>query len=104
MCFDLIKEGIVDKVKWIATKIGIVANESDQIDEERTRYANFEYETSKQMENNFKNSIGEINSNNTAIRYESNDDTWAKGIRNKSESIVENNKGKKEVKIDDEKH
>jgi len=45
MCFDLIKEGIVDKVHWIANKLGIIADD-DQVDEDRTRYANFEYDTS----------------------------------------------------------
>ena len=112
MCFDLIKEGIVDKVRWFANKLGIIANDDDQIDEDRTRYANFEYDSSNQenqartppIKNNIKRSNDETKSDTTVVQYDYNDETWIKNIRDKSEPTSVNSKPKKEMKIDDEKH
>jgi FtsZ-interacting cell division protein YlmF len=113
MCFDLIKEGIVDKVRWFANKIGIVADDDGQIDEDRTRYANFEYDTSnqpqqQQRENSGKRSFTRGKSNDSygeppAYDYESANENWLKNIRDKGEpssNIIR----KKGVTIKDEKH
>jgi len=115
MCFDLIKEGILDKFRWFANKFGIIADDEDQIDEDRTRYANFEYDTSNQQqirpptrENTGKLSIGKTKSNDSfgeppAYDSESSAEKWLKNIRDKDDSST-NIERKKEVTIQDEKH
>ncbi|CAF3456626.1 unnamed protein product [Rotaria socialis] len=108
MCFDLIKEGIVDKFHWCANKLGIIATDDDQIDEDRTRYANFEYDSSNQaqtppIQNNIKRLNDETKSNSTVVPCDYNDETWINNIRDKPEPTSVNSKNKKEMKIDDEK-
>ena len=108
MCFDLIKEGIVDKFRWFATKLGIISDEDDEIDEDRTRYANFEYDTSNQQQqsqipqrdNSGKKFYGKTKSIDSsseppAYEYEAGDGTWLANIRDKSEPTknVGNRKG-----------
>ncbi len=110
MCFDLIKEGIVDKFRWIATKLGVVVDDEDQVDEDHTRYANFEYDTStqqnqgksqtQQRENNGKRLHGKRQSNDSfseppAYDYEAGDGKWLSNIRDKPEPTknVGNRKG-----------
>jgi hypothetical protein len=64
MCFDLIKESIVEKFEWfvtfifmicfflifnysrIAHKLGFVSEQDDQIDKDPQQYANFQYSQS----------------------------------------------------------
>jgi hypothetical protein len=115
MCFDLIKEGIVDKFNWLANKFGIIADDDDQVDEDRTRYANFEYDTSTQphpqqqpRENSGKRSFVKGKSNDSfgeppAYDSESADGKWLKTIRDKPDSAgsIGRQKG---LKINDEKH
>ncbi|CAF1148851.1 unnamed protein product [Rotaria sp. Silwood1] len=114
MCFDLIKEGIVDKFRWFANKLGIIANDDDQIDEDRTQYANFEYDTSnqqkqgqlEQIENNDKHLFDKTKLNHSSgesptYDYEFADGKWLKNIRNKSETTT-NLRSKKEIKKEDE--
>ncbi|CAF1296485.1 unnamed protein product [Rotaria sordida] len=116
MCFDLIKEGIVDKFRWFANKLGIIANDEDQIDEDRTQYANFEYDTSNQqkqsqiesIENNDKHLINKKNSNHSLSvspthDYEFVNGQWLKNIRDKSESTT-NLRSKKGIQNQDERH
>lgn len=43
MCFDLLKESMVEKFLWLAMKFGLVAEDDDQVDDDYTRYANYEY-------------------------------------------------------------
>ena len=119
MCFDLIKEGIVDKFRWFvlrrrrlslsldshrirflsirfAHKIGIIADEDDQVDDDRTRYANFEYDTpspQRQPETNVKRFVGKTKSNEAfgePPRYEveHDDGQWMKNIRDK-DTVIE---------------
>jgi hypothetical protein len=111
MCFDLIKEGIVDKFHWIANKLGIVADDEDQIDEDNTRYANFEYDTSTQQsqprENSGKRLVGKVKSNDSfgeppAYDSESADGKWLKNIRDKPDSAGSNGR-KSDLKTSDEK-
>ncbi|CAF1263140.1 unnamed protein product [Adineta ricciae] len=97
MCFDLIKEGIVDKFRWFAHKLGIIADDDDQIDEDHTRYANFEYDSPSQrtMQSDTNNSsvkrlhakAKSIDSFNDppAYQHEAYDDEWLKNIPDKSE-------------------
>ena len=114
MCFDLIKEGIVDKFHWFANKLGIVADDEDQVDEDRTRYANFEYEASTQpsqpqaRENSGKRLFGKTKSNDSfgeppAYDSESSDSKWMKTIRDKLDS-ANSTERKKGIKTTDEKH
>jgi hypothetical protein len=102
MCFDLIKEGIVDKVQWFAHKLGIIVDDEDRVDDDHTRYANFEYDSSnqhqqqiktEQRENSGKRSLGKTKSNDSfneppAYDYESADGKWLKNIRDKNESSI----------------
>lgn len=106
MCFDLIKEGIVDKVHWIANKLGIIADDDDQIDDERTRYANFEYDTTanQQIDNsNNRQTSGKkksIDSYGEPPAYDSKtNNKWMKAVRDKKDIDR-----KKAVTIKDEKH
>lgn len=104
MCFDLIKEGIVDKVHWFAQKIGIISDEEDQIDEDRTQYASFEYDSSTQQqsrarENSGKTSFGKAKSNSQfgeppTYDSQSMDDKWMKNIRDKPDSAGSNGRKK----------
>jgi len=110
MCFDLIKEGIVDKFRWLANKFGIIEDDNDQIDEDRTRYANFEYDTSiqQQRENSGKRSVEKTKSNDSfgeppAYDSESADGTWLKNIRDKNDPST-NIGRKKGITTKDEKH
>jgi hypothetical protein len=112
MCFDLIKEGIVDKFRWCAHKLGIVADDDDQVDEDRTRYANFEYDTStqhqqSQRENSGKRLVGQTKSLDSfgeppAYDYQSAGEKWLRNVRDKPDSATISNK--KGMKIKDEKH
>jgi hypothetical protein len=43
MCFDLLKESMVEKFLWLACKFGLVAEDDDKVDDDNTRYANYEY-------------------------------------------------------------
>ncbi|CAF0933943.1 unnamed protein product [Adineta steineri] len=43
MCIDLIKESIVEKLEWVAHKLGVLKEDENLIDDEYTRYANFQY-------------------------------------------------------------
>ena len=78
-----------------AHKIGIIADDDDQVDEDRTRYANFEYDTSasqRQPETNVKRSIGKTKSNDPfgePPRYdiEPDDGQWMKNIRDKGTPV-----------------
>ena len=113
MCFDLIKEGIVDKVHWFANKIGIISDDEDQIDEDHTQYASFEYESSTQQqsrprENSGKSLFGKGKSNGhfgepPTYDAESTDDKWMKNVRDKPDSAGSNDR-KKGSKIKDVKH
>jgi len=116
MCFDLIKEGIVDKFRWFANKFGIVADDEDQVDEDRTRYANFEYDTSNQQqqiqtqpkENTGKILLGKTKSADSfgeppAYDSESVAEKWLKNIRDKDDSST-NIERKTGVTTPDEKH
>ena len=113
MCFDLIKEGIVDKVHWFANKLGIIADDEDQVDEDHTQYANFEYETANHQPQSRDNSAGKRafvkgKSNDSfgeppAYDSESADGKWLKNIRDKPDSASSSER-KKVVRINDEKH
>ncbi len=113
MCFDLIKEGIVDKFHWFANKLGIVADDDVQVDEDRTRYANFEYDTSNQQqqqsrENSAKRLVGKTKSNDSfgeppAYDSEPADGQWLKNIRDKPE-LLTNIGRKKGITTNDEKN
>ncbi|CAF1340530.1 unnamed protein product [Rotaria magnacalcarata] len=43
MSFDLIKDSIVDKFDWFSKKFGGVTLADDQVDEDHTQYAHFQY-------------------------------------------------------------
>jgi hypothetical protein len=115
MCFDLIKEGIVDKFRWFAYKLGIVADEDDQVDEDRTRYANFEYDTANQQpthiqsrEMSGKRLVGQTKSTESfgeppAYDNEYSDGQWLKNVRDKPDSAL-NMGNKRGFKTKDEKH
>lgn len=116
MCFDLIKEGIVDKFRWFANKLGIIANDEDQVDEDQTRYANFEYDTSTQQQQqqqqprktSGKQSVRKTKSNETlgeppAYDYQTLGNKWLKNIRDKNDGS-NNTDRKKGIKTKDEKH
>lgn len=113
MCFDLIKEGIVDKFHWFANKLGIISDEEDQVDEDRTQYANFEYDTSTQQSHPPRTNSAKSLSGKTKISgqfgeppaydSESADGKWMKNVRDKPDSA--GSKGQKKAgKIKDEKH
>ena len=99
MCFDLIKEEILNKFRWVADKLGIIVNDEDQIDDDDyTQYASFQYQKSnehkqvqlKQMENNDKRTNGKINSTHLigeppAYDDESINGKWVKNIRDRPE-------------------
>ena len=113
MCFDLIKEGIVDKFHWFANKLGIISDEDDQVDEDRTQYANFEYDTSGQQQQRTRTNSGKSLSSKTKISgqfgeppaydSESADGKWMKNLRDKPDSAGSNGR-RKGGKIKDEKH
>ena len=110
---------LFDFVFWrFAHKLGIIADDNDQIDEDRTRYANFEYDApmqqqqqqqqQQQRENSGKRLIGKTKSNDSfgeppAYDYESADGKWLKTIKDKVEPIT-NAGNKKGIEINDEKH
>lgn len=110
MCFDLIKEGIVDKFCWFANKLGILANDEDQIDDDRPRYANFEYDTSNQVQNTGKVdkvAIARAKWNSTSSEpppYDVGppDGKWMKNAEEKSGSAT-GARIKKSIKIKDDK-
>ena len=108
MCFDLLKESIVEKFRWfvdariplsllccstvcrLGHKFGIVAEDEDQVDEDRTQYANFEY--AQQRESSARHLHSRMKS---ASPYDSppayeagpNDEQWLNNIRDKEETV-----------------
>jgi hypothetical protein len=101
MCFDLLKESMLDKFRWLvfilksffivdyiqrfAYKFGIAAEDDDQIDEDRTGYANFEY--TKQRTDSVKHSDRNKNRNepyDPPPAYDNNEQ-WLKDIKDKAE-------------------
>ena len=46
MCFDLIKESIVDKFTWFGRKLGFINEDDDQIDDQPTQYTHIQYSDS----------------------------------------------------------
>jgi hypothetical protein len=79
-----------------AHKIGIIADDEDQVDEDRTRYANFEYDTSAasqpRRETSGKRALGPMKSGDSlgeppAYDNGLGDGQWSNNIRNKGEPI-----------------
>ncbi|CAF1454579.1 unnamed protein product [Adineta steineri] len=115
MCFDLIKEGIVDKFRWFANKLGIIADEDNQVDEDTTKYANFEYDTSNEQQTQpgsrptsgkraqGKAKLSESFSEPPAYEYDAADGQWMTNIRDKNERTggIGNKNG---IKMNNDKH
>ncbi|CAF0907222.1 unnamed protein product [Adineta ricciae] len=79
MCFDLIKESIVDKFEWIGQKFGVVQQEDDLVDNDFTRYANFQYSQQSSQE--------KINSPPPAYEEPVAEGGWFKDIKDKHEPL-----------------
>jgi hypothetical protein len=96
MCFDLIKESLVDKFAWFvyrlfilffifnylrfAHKFGFISEDDDQIDDDPIGYANFQYAQQQEIPDNRKNQSTE---SPPAYEYATTDGQWLKGIRDK---------------------
>ncbi|CAF4596538.1 unnamed protein product [Rotaria sp. Silwood1] len=87
MCFDLIKESIFEKFAWIAIKLGIVAEDDDQIDKDHTQYANFEYLQQGNMNNGYLNEQYEFYDTLPDYDYFLTDGQWFSGIKDKVETM-----------------
>ncbi|CAF0794115.1 unnamed protein product [Rotaria sp. Silwood1] len=87
MCFDLIKESIFEKFAWIAIKLGIVAEDDDQIDKDHTQYANFEYLQQGNMNNGYLNEQYEFYDTLSDYDYFLTDGQWFSGIKDKVETM-----------------
>lgn len=85
----------IDTIRF-AHKIGIIADDDDQVDDDRTRYANFEYDTSSQMpprrDTPVKPSVSRMKTIDSlgeppAYDETANDGRWSENFRDKGDSL-----------------
>lgn len=90
-------------------KIGIIADDEDQVDEDRTRYANFEYAAATQdtprRDIPMKQSISRMRSNDSrgeppAYEEAQKDGRWSQTFRDKGDTFSQSSI-KKDPKIND---